>query len=391
VSETITQVLLWLMLFPLTLWGVFTALNTVLFWYIRDYAWLPLESVLKNRATALPKVSLLIPARNEAANLPTLLPSLVAQDYPNLEIIVLSDHSTDNTLAIAQSFAAKYQHLRVIEGAELLDGWMGKQNACRQLLKEASGDILCFSDADTEWQPDAISLIVKSLHHRQLDALSVWPEQLTVGLWGALLQPFMAWSLLALLPAPLIPNPRFPGVVSANGQCLCFYRTALASIGGFEQAKTAILDDMALARAVKHRGLRFGLLLGRHTIRCKMYNNNRETFDGFAKAAFLNFNANPWALVAVVLVFCWFFIGPWLWLVAAIATGGTWWWALLTVVAASGGRAISDAVFGFPQTFGVLQGPSALAWCVMALSSWQRYASGKIAWKGRVYDLRDKK
>jgi len=89
-----------------------------------------------------PRVSLLVPARNEQDNLKVLLPSLVAQDYANLEIIVLDDHSTDGTRAVADRFAGRHARLRVIEGGPLEPGWMGKPNACRQLAEAATGDLL---------------------------------------------------------------------------------------------------------------------------------------------------------------------------------------------------------------------------------------------------------
>jgi chlorobactene glucosyltransferase len=371
----------WLLLFPLVVWTLFTCWNALLFRHLRAFVWHQLPQ-------PLPKVSLMVPARNEAHNLPTLIPSLLAQDYPNLEIILLSDHSTDQTLAIAEAYAAQDSRLRVLQGGELLPGWMGKQNACRQLAAAASGDVLLFSDADTNWQPDAVSLVVKAFHYQKLDGLSAWPEQLLVGPLSQLTQPFMCWSLLALLPVPLIPDPRFPGIVSANGQLIAFTRQCFEQFGGFAVAKGAILDDMALARAVKGAGMRFALLGAVGSVRCRMYNSDREVFDGFAKAAFINLGANPLALVAAIAAFGWLFLGPWLWLLVAIVTGGPWLLPALALLLSMAGRAASDAVFGFSTRFGLLQAPSVLAWATIALASWYRYATGQISWKGRVYDLR---
>jgi chlorobactene glucosyltransferase len=371
----------WFLLFPLVVWTLFTCWNALLFRQLRHFVWRPLPD-------HLPTVSLLVPARNEAENLPTLIPSLLAQDYPKLEIIILSDHSSDQTLAIAKAYAAEDPRLRVLEGGELLPGWMGKQNACRQLAEAASGEILLFSDADTNWQPDAVSLIIKAFHHQRLDGLSAWPEQLLVGPLSHLTQPFMCWSLLALLPVPLIPNPRFPGIVSANGQLIAFTRECFEDFGGFEVAKSSILDDMALARAVKRAGRRFSLLGAVGSIRCRMYGSDREVFDGFARAAFVNLGGSPLALIAVAAALSWLFVGPWLWLLTAMINSDSWLLPALALLLSLTGRAVSDAVFGFSTSFGLLQAPSVAAWVTIALASWYRYATGQIAWKGRVYDLR---
>jgi chlorobactene glucosyltransferase len=369
------------LILPLALLAAFTILNSILFRSLRYY-----NGVILERQ---PKVSLLIPARNEEANLELLLPTLVAQDYANLEIIVLNDHSTDRTLKIAQRYAARDARLRVIEGGELLPGWLGKPNACRQLAQNATGDILVFTDADTLWQPDAIGLCVKAMQATNADAMCAWPQQILSGWFSSLVQPWMTWSVLALLPVWLIPNPKHKLIVSANGQMLAFKKECYASINGFEPVKHSILEDMALARNVKAQNLRFVLLNGLGSVKCKMYSSTQETFDGFAKAAFVGLGSSVPALLVSILFFAWLFLAPWIWLIASLVSGSSFTLPLVAVLLSLLGRFVADLEFGYPLYLFVQQPLSMIGWAVIAVASWRRFRKGETSWKGRVYDLKN--
>jgi chlorobactene glucosyltransferase len=369
------------LILPLALLAAFTILNSILFRSLRSYAKIKLEHQ--------PKVSLLIPARNEEANLELLLPTLVAQDYVNLEIVVLNDHSTDQTLQVAQQYAARDSRLHVIEGGELLEGWLGKPNACRQLTEAATGEILVFTDADTLWQPDAISLCVKAMQATNADAMCAWPQQILSGWFSSLVQPWMTWSVLALLPVWLIPNPKHKLIVSANGQMLAFRKNCLSIIGGFEPVKHSILEDMALARNVKVQNLRFVLLNGLGSVKCKMYSSTQDTFDGFAKAAFVGLGSSVPTLFISILFFAWLFLVPWIWLIAALISGSSIVMPLVAVMLSLLGRFVADLEFGYPLSLFVQQPFSMIGWAVIALTSWRRFSRGQTSWKGRVYDLKN--
>ena len=372
--------MLFLLILPLAVLAVFTILNSILFRSLRYYAKIKLEQV--------PRVSLLIPARNEEANLELLLPTLVAQDYANLEIIVLNDHSTDRTLEVAQKYATRDSRLRVIEGGELLPDWLGKPNACRQLAEAASGEILVFTDADTLWQSDAISLCVKAMQATQADAMCAWPEQILSGWFSSLVQPWMTWSLLALLPVWLIPNPKHKLIVSANGQMLAFRKNCYSSIGGFEPVKHSILEDMALARNVKAQNMRFVLLNGLGSVKCKMYSSTQETFDGFAKAAFVGLGSSVPALFVSILFFAWLFLVPWVWFFVALTSSSSLTMPVIAVILSLLGRFVSDLEFGYSLYLWVFQPISMIGWAVIALASWRRFRKGETSWKGRTYDLK---
>ncbi len=371
----------YVLILPLVLLAVFTILNSILFRSLRHYRNIKLEHQ--------PKVSLLIPARNEEQNLELLLPTLVTQDYANLEIIVLNDHSTDKTLGVAQKYAARDSRLHVIEGTELQSGWFGKPNACRQLGEAASGEILVFTDADTLWQPDAISLCVKAMHATNADAMCAWPEQILSGWFSSLVQPWMTWSVLALLPVWLIPDPKHKLIVSANGQMLAFRKDCFSSINGFEPVKHSILEDMGLARNVKAQNLRFVLLNGLGSVKCKMYSSTSDTFDGFAKAAFVGLGSSVPALFVSILFFAWLFLAPWIWLFAALLSGSSLTLPLVAVLLSLLGRFVADLEFGYPLYLWVQQPLSMIGWAVIAIASWRRYRKGETSWKGRVYDLKN--
>lgn len=366
---------------PLMFFALFTLWNAFVFKKLLSFRREPLPA-------NPPSVSLLIPARNEQDNLGVLLPSLIVQDYPNLEIIVLDDHSTDGTRAVAEGFAGQHPKLRVLDGGPLEPGWMGKPNACRQLAEVATGELLLFTDADTVWTPNGVSLVVKAFQRTRADALSAWPEQVLQGNLSRLMQPFMAWSLVGLLPISLVPDPRFPDVVSANGQLIAFRRECFETIGGFEAGRANVLEDMAMARAVNRAGLRFWLLNGAGTVKCKMYSSSREVFSGFAKAAYTNLGANPLALVAAIAAFFWFFLGPWVWLISSLIQGGNPTWPLVAVFLSLFTRAVSDVTFAYPPVLALLQPLAVIAWAVIAVVSAWKHTTGRVRWKGRVYDLR---
>jgi cellulose synthase/poly-beta-1,6-N-acetylglucosamine synthase-like glycosyltransferase len=322
----------------------------------------------------LPKVSLLVPARNEASNLEHLLPSLIAQDYANLEIIVLDDHSDDGTLGVIRKYAALDSRLLPLEGADLPRGWLGKPHACQQLSRAASGELLIFTDADTLWSPDGVSLIVHAFAVTNADALCAWPEQECSDPLSSLLQPLQQWSLMAFLPLALVPARRFPMAVAANGQCLAFGREIYNRIGGHTGVSSSVIEDMALARNVKNARGRFQLFNAAGVIRTCMYAGVGEAFEGYTKNVFPAFGASRLAL----------FVAPWIWLITQPGLEPAF-AVLLSLLP----RTISDRASHYPNGLSLLHPLAILVWAVVGLESWHRYKRGTVSWKGRSYDLRE--
>jgi cellulose synthase/poly-beta-1,6-N-acetylglucosamine synthase-like glycosyltransferase len=350
--------------------AAFAVLNS-LFW--RD---------LEPRATPTDaRVSVLIPARNEARNLERLLPSLMACPLPNLEVIVLDDRSEDETAAVVQRFASLDPRVRLERGAALPDGWLGKNWACHQLSQAATGDVLAFTDADTAWHAGAPAAIAQVLE--TCDALCAWPRQAVTDPVSRLLQPLQQWSLVAFLPLALVPVRRFAVAVAANGQCLAFTRAAYARIGGHAAVRMDVLEDMALARGVKRARLRFGLYNGAQAITTQMYQNSREAVQGYAKNVYPAFGGTPLAFFGAAGFNLALGVAPWVWALM------TWQWqAWLCVALSLVARGISDARCRYDLRFTALHPLGLLLWAGVGVLSMRRFQRGEVAWKGRSYDLR---
>jgi chlorobactene glucosyltransferase len=352
--------------------GLHTLVNVV--WYRR-------LSGFATPPKAQPKLSILVPARNEEATLPHLIPSLLAQDYPNVEIVILNDGSTDQTQAILESFSDP--RLRVVQGTGLREGWRGKPNACEQLVHASSGDLMAFTDADTTWLPQTASRIVAAFESTNADVISAWSEQTLTTWLSHLVQPFLAWSIGALLPMRLAEDKRFPGLTSANGQLLVYRREVYHRFGGFERVKASILEDIEVAKLLKSEGYRYLFMNGVGAIRCTMYNSNKDLIEGFSRNFFASLGHNTLGLFATIVVFVWLFWGPMVWLVLSGSP-----LAFLTCCLMWLSRWRTDAEFAHPHWLFITAPFSVLVWAWLSLLSWQRFRTGNVVWKGRTYDLR---
>ncbi len=368
----------------LALMAVFAVVNALFLRRLTDYARAPISS-------DLPRVSLLVPARNEESNLEPLMLSLIAQDHANLEIIALDDHSTDRTLEILSTLETRDSRIRVLEGEELPVGWLGKNWACHQLAQTATGEFLVFTDADTIWRPDGVRLIVQAMTRTRADALSAWPQHPTAGWFSSLVQPVQQWSLLAFLPIFLVPARAFAVAVAAIGQLIAFRRAAYDAIGGHEAVRGSVIEDMALARNIKRAGLQFQLMNAVGTVSCTMYASPREVWDGFAKNVYPGAGATPISMLGLI-AFVWLVaLGPWAWLLSSLLRGSSLLEPLIAVALSLIPRVLSDWRYGYRMGLWLLHPLSVLSWTLIALESWRRYATGNVHWKGRRYDLRDSK
>src|SRR4030043_1322671 len=169
-----------------------------------------------------PKVSILIPARNEERNINRCLRSLTRQDYPNFEIIVLDDHSSDKTWEVVKKIAEKDNRIKLVKGKKLEKGWLGKSYACWQLSKYASGEYLLFTDADTLHFKNSLSCALAALLVNKVDALSIFARQITVTFHERMMVPFGNFFVLSFLPLTLIRRSKSPLFCTAIGQFMLF-------------------------------------------------------------------------------------------------------------------------------------------------------------------------
>jgi chlorobactene glucosyltransferase len=309
-NKSMLELLLSLSFLPILVFAIIAILNTFTFPRLRRTAAL----------ISPPLVSVLVPMRNEAAVITETVRSLLAQDYPDFEILLLDDQSVDDSVALALSASAGDPRLQILTGTPLPAAWLGKPWACHQLAQQARGELLLFTDADVHWELGALKAIVAEAQRTKSDLLTVWPQQETVT-WGErLIVPLMGFSILAYLPALAVHHIPWPVFAAAIGQCLLFKREAYAKIGGHAAIKDKITDDMAFAYAIKGHGLCFRMADSAGLLTCRMYRAWDEVRNGYAKNILAG-HGNSLAFLAYSTVFHWWlFMIPWLWLIFTIAT-----------------------------------------------------------------------
>jgi len=261
------------------------------------------------------RVSILVPARDEERSIGHCVSSLIAQDYPDFELLVLDDASTDGTAGIVRGLIAGNSRHRLITGAPLPKGWTGKNWACHQLSGAATGEWLLFTDADTIHSPGALSAAVSEAVRARADLLSAWPRLVTLTLGEKLVIPVLhiialGWFPIAFLQflqtrpllAARIPNRLLRSWGGANGQFVLFSRAAYRRIGGHSAVRDHIVEDVALGREIARRipeGMRLANCDASRLIDCRMYRSFREVCDGFTKNARAAFedHLSTWYLV----------------------------------------------------------------------------------------------
>jgi glycosyltransferase involved in cell wall biosynthesis len=327
---------------------------------------------------AHPQVSIIIPARNEEANLKTCLDSLVFQTGVSFEIIVVDDHSIDRTKAIAQSYGV----VRILEAGPLPANWTGKNNAVTVGSRAAHGKWLLFTDADTVHLPGSLAAALKEAEENQADLLSYSPDQIAVTFWEMAVLPVVFAELARQYPPKKVSDPNSPDV-AANGQYLLIKREAYEAVGGHAAVASCILEDVALARAVKVSGRKIRFRYAAEAVRTRMYRNFHELREGWTKNLALLFPSPGW--IALGLLSWWLL--SWIGLPLGIGAAlGRYWPAMLCVLpcvllafrirrAHFGlGKNVAAITFGIPM------------FAYLLLRSTRAHARGNVSWKGRTYE-----
>ena len=247
-----------------------------------SFAYLPKVSAL----VTVPSVSILIPARNEEENIGTLLEQLSKFEYDHLEIIVYNDNSTDKTEKIIKHWATLKPTIKLLNGRTLPQGWLGKNHACHQLAQAATGNILLFLDADVCVKKEVIQRSINHLNKYELHLLSIFPKQIVTSLGEKVSVPLMNWILLSLLPLFLIRKSKNAAFSAANGQFMMFNAATYKSIWPHEKCKSHKVEDIAIIRLFKEKGLVSDTCLGDDDISCRMYDGLEDAIEGFTKNIF---------------------------------------------------------------------------------------------------------
>jgi len=246
------------------------------------------------------RLTVIIPARDEERDLSPALRSVLSQADVELEVIVVNDHSSDRTGAIADSLARSEPRLKVLHNPELPPGWLGKCNAMQQAVALASADMLLFTDADIMHHPRCFVTALAEMERRELDFLSLFPLMHCVSLWENIILPTLVGGV-AMFATPGIEDPAKAEALAA-GAFLMVRRRVLVALGGFEPIKHEMLDDVALAKLVKRNGYRVGFHAAPHLLTVRLYKSNRHAFWGMTKNVLEGVSGRLWLAPAVMLI-----------------------------------------------------------------------------------------
>jgi cellulose synthase/poly-beta-1,6-N-acetylglucosamine synthase-like glycosyltransferase len=334
------------------------------------------------RPTPLPgpvdrQVSILVPARDEGANLVAGLPGLL--DQGAREVLVLDDGSTDGTAVIARAAMHGRARARLITGAALPDGWLGKPHACAQLARAAdpASEVLVLVDADVRLEPGAVAAAVDLLDRLGVDVLSPHPRQLAVTAAERLVQPLLQWSWLTFVPLRVARRSARPSLAVANGQFLVVRRAAYERAGGHGAIRAEVLDDLALARAVIRSGGRVAVVDGSRIATCRMYAGWIDVRDGYGKSLWSAFGS-PAGAAAVVGLLGVAYVVP---AVAALRGSRL---GLLGYLAGVAGRVIAARATGGRSWPDAAAHPaSIIGFGYLTARSLRQRRAGALSWKGR--------
>lgn len=357
-----------------------------------------LTSLNRNHQAKTRKISVCIPARNEENVLGNLLSSLENQDWPEYEVHIMDDQSSDMTYSIAESYQKKYPGTYFVHrGQDKPDDWLGKPWACHQLSKKCDGNILLFLDADTKVKPDMLSRLASSFDIHHIDMLTIWPQQELQTFWEKVLIPIVYHALLTLLPAIYVyrdprwlPRPlrvRFRDTFAAAcGQCLAFRKEAYDAIGGHESVKSEIIEDVELAKQVKRKGFRLRMFDGIGTITCRMYQSEQEIFEGLRKNFLEGFNNSIPAFLAAALLHLVVYILPFITLIVSIFTEDAvlFFLSLSCITLIFIDRLILSAWYRMLPVY-VLTHPLGVLWFqwLGLVKVWDYFSGKSVKWKGR--------
>ena len=248
---------------------------------------------LDHPPTVTERVSVVMPARNEAHRIGPPVASLVAQiGCEDLEILILDDNSTDGTSEVIRAASGGDPRVRILNGRPLPEGWRGKPHACAQLGEAATGSVVVFVDADVEFEPHAMASAVSLMREHHLDYLSPFPRQIVGSFAERLMQPVNGWVRLSVVDMRHAEDSHEPGSLLANGQFIVIDAVAYKRSGGHEAIKDAMIDDVWLAATLKATGSRGVAVRGSGIAACRMYEGFAELRDGYTRWLWVLFPNN---------------------------------------------------------------------------------------------------
>jgi hypothetical protein len=332
------------------------------------------------------RVAVLIPARNEACRIGPLVAAVLADPAVG-RVRVLDDHSTDGTAEAARRGAGGDPRFELLEGQALPPGWTGKSFACHQLTEGLREDWWVFLDADVSLAPGAIAEAVRRAAASGAELSSFWPRQTLETPGERWLVPMLDVVLVGFWPFGLAedgPDARF---AAANGQCLVFSRRGYALAGGHQAVRADMVDDVALARAMKRAGGRIALTDAGGWASVRMYAGLGDAWSGFTKNLYPAFGGRPGPFVAGMGLFALLHAVPVVGLVIGLALRWPGLWGPMAAQLGLGLalRALLVARLGHPAPAAIAHPLSAWLVVALGLASWRAAGRGPRLWPGREY------
>ncbi|HXZ04399.1 MAG TPA: glycosyltransferase family 2 protein [Ktedonobacteraceae bacterium] len=355
------------------------------------------------QSASYPLVSIIVPARNEELNIRRCVESLLEQSYPNYEVIVVDDGSTDDTPNILETLIQTHRQsnrlwvLRLRE--ELPEGWAGKPHAIHAGVQESHGEWLLFTDADTWHAPDALQCALTSALKTGSDLYTLGTQQELPGFWDKVMMPMAYLGISMMYPVKKVNDP-LSSIAIANGQFILIRRAVYDILGGYArpELRNTLLDDRDLAYTVKQQGFRLKLEDGRDLVHVQMYHGLREAWRGWRKNAFLGSRGGVAFVIIQLIGLPMVAIAPFLLPLAALVSRRK----LVR------GRVVSSSEIGAAALFELgpilsyhisidkeLKVPwyyafayplaASLFECILAQSAWRVLRRKGIDWRGRQY------
>jgi chlorobactene glucosyltransferase len=278
-----------------------------------------------------PFVSVCVPARDEERDIEACLTSLLNQNYPHFEVIVVDDNSSDNTPGIIRALRERYANLVDIQGAELPDDWYGKPFALHQAEQKARGELLLFTDADPVFQPYALTTAVDLMQKHQLDMVTLLPGAEFGSFWERTVQPVIFAFIVALTRFKKVNDPESKSAMGV-GAFILLRREVYDRVGGYATLKQAILEDINMARLVKQSGAKIMIADAQKIYSIRMYHSFQEIWTGWRKNVFLAMKKSIFKTFYYILCVLGFVVTPWLLVGVHLWVGSGLGWLAMALV-----------------------------------------------------------
>jgi chlorobactene glucosyltransferase len=340
-----------------------------------------------------PRVAIIVPARDESANIGACLAALLAQDYPRLAIVVVDDESTDDTAAIVRRLGTQDRRIVLMQSPPLPPGWTGKVNACAAGARAVAdaAEWLCFVDADIRAQPALIASAIGAASREAIDLLTLAPRQELQSFAERLVLP-CGFYLLSFSQNLARMQAADSDDAAATGQFMLIRRAAYEDVGGHAAVSRSIVEDIDLARLMKRRGHRVLMQDATALMSVRTYTGWATLWPGLARTL-VDLLGGPTATLvttATGVTLAWAIVLIPAFDLAGCAAGTQNAClaavpALVGAAAAFGLHLAGAAYFRIPLIYGLLFPLGYTAGAVIALDGLRRRTSGRVRWKGRVY------